>query len=114
MNKEIALFIDTAKWIFAKTYATTWPHEYTLLRDTDLKKEFIDFAKLINTQGYSGTFYNRQMIYYRHIDMVYWTMDDNIEETDLINRVHISGTYESRLKNGTLPENRGNTYDTVR
>lgn len=103
MNKNIESFIENTKWIFAKTYAKTWPHEYTLLKDTDKKEIFLEFVKLINTNGYKEMFYKREMTYYKHKDMVYWTMDESIEKIDLINRVHESGTYAARLKNGTLP-----------
>jgi len=104
LTEDIEKFIKSAKWIFAKTYEKTWPHEYTLLKDAIDKSVFFDFVKLINTQGYKEYFYTREQIYYKYKDMVYWTMDKTIEETNLINRVHENGTYEARLRAGTLPE----------
>jgi hypothetical protein len=38
--------------------------------------------------------------------LVYWTMGAPIEETTIINRCPKEGTYEYRLKMGTLPENK--------
>jgi hypothetical protein len=33
----------------------------------------------------------------------YWTMGAPVEETIIINRCTVEGSYENRLKNGTLP-----------
>jgi len=104
MNEDIKCFLNSAKWIFAKTYAKSWPHEYTLLKDSEDKNIFIDFVRLINTEGYLGKFYDRDQVYFEYENMIYWTMDETIETTDLINRVHKNMSYEYRLKNNMLPE----------
>ena len=44
-------FINKQNWIFAKTYAGTWPHEYIVEEQVD-KKMFIKFANHIDNFGY--------------------------------------------------------------
>jgi len=33
LPKYLAMFIKESSWMFAKTYARTWPHEYIVNRD---------------------------------------------------------------------------------
>ena len=41
--------------------------------------------------------------YFDEEELTYWTMGAPIEETTIINRCKKEGTYEERLKKGTLP-----------
>ena len=55
-------FIMDSRWTFAKTYASTWPHEYIVQEngDSDL---FVEFAHRIDTYGYTSNFYQTPLIY---------------------------------------------------
>lgn len=103
MNQELKDFIANANWIFAKTYASTWPHEYILLKDVANKDLFYSLVKLIKKEGYLGKFYSKELTYYDFDNKVYWTMDDTLENTTLINRCDKDSTYEIREKEGRLP-----------
>jgi len=35
LQKEQIKFIEDSEWIFAKTYAETWPHEYIVQERVD-------------------------------------------------------------------------------
>ena len=96
-------FISITKWTFAKTYAKTWPHEYIVRERVD-KNLFLQLVRHIRTNGYEGKFYQKPITYFDEAGMVYWTMGEPIEETDIINRCKKEDSYEARLKNGTLPE----------
>ena len=61
--EELKKEIDEQKWIFAKTYAKTWPHEY-IVRDKVDENLFLELVKHIRTQGYVGKFYNNEYIYF--------------------------------------------------
>ena len=100
---DIKNFIDNAHWIFAKTYAKTWPHHY-ILRDRVDEDLFIQMVKHIRRYGYEGPFYNKKYIYFEEDGYVYWTMGAPIEETTIINRCTKENTYEYRLKMGILPK----------
>jgi hypothetical protein len=80
-------YISSVRWIFAKTYAETAPHEYTLRKEKpDLDGDFVRFAQLIRSEGYDDQFWNQT---HRYLDIdghQYWTMGDAIENTILINR----------------------------
>ncbi len=94
---EIKSFISNTSWIFAKTYANTWPHEYIVQEkvDNDL---FIKLAKHIDTFGYEEYFYKKKMTYFDYDGYVYWHMEN------IINRCITSETYWVREKEGRLPE----------
>ena len=109
---EIKAFMKANKWIFAKTYADTWPHHYLVIDRVDNKDLFSKMAAHIRQYGYLGTFYKTPITYYEEDGMVYWTMvppegDPKwypVEKENIINRCPKEDTYESRLAKGTLPK----------
>jgi hypothetical protein len=96
LQKEQIKFIEDSEWIFAKTYAKTWPHEYIVQErvDNDL---FLALAEHIDTHGYEGSFYDTKQIYWDYNGLTYWHMGN------IINRCTKSETYEQRKKEGRLP-----------
>ncbi len=93
MTQEQAIeIINTSKWIFAKTYANTAPHEYTLLRDAD-QDTFDAFVAYINSNLVRERFY-RTWFYYCYIgEYKYWTMEKPGDQCELINRAKIENVY---------------------
>lgn len=87
-EKEFDKFINQFQWIFAKTYADKAPHEYIVLSKVGLiyKDEFIKIAQFIRDKGFKAYYYSREGYYYKIGENYYWTMDDKVEDTDLINR----------------------------
>ena len=81
-------FINQFQWTFAKTYAQKGPHEYVVLEKVGLKykDEFIKIAQFIRDKGFKALYYRREGYYYRVDENYYWTMDERVEDTDLINR----------------------------
>lgn len=83
----IRKYIASVRRIFAKTYAATAPHEYTLRKEKpELDVDFVSFVKLIRAEGYDAKFWNKT---HRYLDVdghQYWTMGTPIEDTILINR----------------------------
>ncbi|MGI9255305.1 MAG: hypothetical protein ACR2PY_00035 [Salinispira sp.] len=100
--EHLAKFIDEAHWIFAKTYAATWPHEY-IVRQRVNDALFVEFVRHTRDYGYVGNFYRQAIPYYDVGDMVYWTMGAAIENTTIINRCRKDQTYEYRLAHNNLP-----------
>lgn len=103
-NEILMGFISSVKWTYAKTMPE-WPHEYIVRSKVD-DKLFVDSVNHIRAFGYVGSFYKMSITYFDHDGMVYWTMGAPIEETIIINRCKKENSYEERLKNGTLPENK--------
>jgi hypothetical protein len=99
-------FVQVTKWTFAKTYAATWPHEY-MVRDRVDEALFVELVTHIRTHGYEGKFYRMSITYFDEGGMTYWTMGGPITETGVVNRCPKEATYEVRLKNGTLPPDKG-------
>ena len=94
-------FIESSQWTFAKTMPE-WPHEY-LVRGRVDKVLFEDLVRHIRQHGFEGRFYQRALTYFAEDGLLYWTMGEPIKETIIINRCNEEGSYENRLKNGTLP-----------
>ncbi|HOC31668.1 MAG TPA: hypothetical protein PKK84_05455 [Armatimonadota bacterium] len=99
--EPIKAFIDTTTWTFAKTMPL-WPHEY-IVRDRVDRALFEAVVRHIRQYGFEGRFYQRPITYFAEDGLLYWTMGAPIEETIIINRCREEDSYESRLKNGTLP-----------
>ena len=102
LPEPLADFINESTWVFAKTYAATWPHEYIIRERVD-EKLFLSLVKHIGEFGYVDKFYKRDMIYFDYDDKVYWTMGEGINETKIINRCEPTQTYAYRLANDDLP-----------
>lgn len=83
-------YIVSVKWIFAKTYASTAPHEYTRVREHEsLKEEFYWFIEFIRKNGYRKKFGSYTYTYYNLDGYKYWTMGAPVKQTVLINRVKL-------------------------
>jgi len=96
LSDELKGFIKNSTWIFAKTYAETWPHEYIVQEkvDNDL---FLKLAAHIDTFGYESEFYDAKHIYFDFDGNTYWHMEN------IINRCAESETYRRRKAEGRLP-----------
>jgi len=95
MDAKIKKFIDSADWIFAKTYAKTAPHEYAVRgKNQHLEDEFVYFVKFIRKHGYKEKFWSRTYTYYDVGEYKYWTMGNPIDETTIINRAELKYSSE--------------------
>ena len=101
---KLKKFIDEVFWTFAKTMPE-WPHEY-IVRKNVSDELFIETFEHIRENGCQGRYYDQQYIYFEEDGLIYWTMGAPIADTTIINRTKVENSYENRLKNGTLPENR--------
>lgn len=79
-----------------------WPHEY-LVRDRVDRVLFAALARHIRQYGIEQRFYQRALTYLAEDGLLYWTVEGPVEETMIINRCKEEGSYENRLRNGTLP-----------
>ena len=97
LPEELIEFIEKVTWIFAKTYAQTWPHEYIVQEKVD-NELFLKLAAHIDTCGYEDYFYKTPQIYFKHKGYTYWHMGD------IINRCISKDTYHQRKKDNRLPK----------
>ena len=102
----LRVFVNQQEWTFAKTYASTWPHEY-LVRDHVDEDLFTRLVQHIRTFGREESFYSKRFIYFHEAGMAYWTMGAPIDQTTIVNRCKEEQTYEYHLMHHTLPESRG-------
>ena len=102
LPKTLLDFVDSTAWVFAKTYAKTWPHEYIVREQVD-EDRFVELVRHIRNHGYLGKFYAKDITYLDCTNLVYWTMGASIEETTVINRCRKEQSYEYRLAHNDLP-----------
>ena len=77
LSEKLRKFIKESNWIFAKTYATTWPHEYIVQEQVD-NNLFLALARYIDSFGYESNFNNIKYMYYDYEGHSYWNMDNII------------------------------------
>jgi hypothetical protein len=100
---DVRSFVKSTSWTFAKTYASTWPHEY-VVRTSDNAAMVLALARHIFEHGTDGRFYSQVRKYHHEGGKVYWFMDATPEAATLVNRCEEAQTYEARLEAGTLPK----------
>lgn len=89
--EDLTWWLRTAEqlaWIWARTYADSAPHDYVVLGRTAglTRQDFVRAAKVIHTFGEPGRFYRSTNIYLTHGRYRWWTMDADLDDTNLINR----------------------------
>jgi hypothetical protein len=94
-NEQIENFIATNKWIFAKSYAKTTPHEYCLFKYTPNKTEFNDFVFYMKGNLTKERFFSVYFSYFYFGDYKYWTMEKPGEQAILINRAPKNKSYDN-------------------
>lgn len=99
LSEELMSFIKNQEWVFAKTYAESWPHEYIVQErvDNDL---YLELANHIDSFGYEDYFYKMKQTYFDYNGFTYWHMEN------IINRCIENDTYHKREKEGRLPEDK--------
>lgn len=95
-SEALKQFIEDSVWIFAKTYATTWPHEYIVQEKVD-NALFLELASHIDAFGYEAEFYSTMQTYFNSDGNTYWHMGN------IINRCAETETYSRRRAEGRLP-----------
>lgn len=99
LSDNLKDFIKKQNWIFAKTYAETWPHEYIVQERVD-NELFLELADHIDKFGYEDYFYKTKQIYFEYNILTYWHMGN------IINRCVEKDTYRYRKNMGMLPEDK--------
>ena len=99
---ELKQFIANLKWTYAKTMPD-WPHYYIVRSKVD-EPLFVKLVEHIRIYGYQGPFYDKSITYFEEDGLIYWTMGNPIDETTILNRAWKEDSYDTRLKNGTLPK----------
>ena len=104
-HETFRAFILRHEWTFAKTYAAFCPHEYIVMKRLPPEEHplFPVIARFIREKGFTAEYGHlgpRQ--YYIVDDYYYWTMDKEVEDTDLINRAKLSDFDFVETDHGTI------------
>src|SRR5947208_17072918 len=83
-------FIAARKWQYARTYAKSFPHEYTVRNWHPDEAAFQEFVQLIRTHGEARKFFSKTYIYMEFDGHKYWTMGAPIPDTTVLNREPLS------------------------
>lgn len=90
-------YIAMVRWQFATTMPQ-WPHEYTVLQwRQDLEPQFRAFVALIHSHGIVKPWprdSSSPRYHHKYLELgewEYWTMDERVDETALVNRALLAG-----------------------
>lgn len=97
LPENLQEFIESVDWVFAKTYAKTWPHEYIVQEQVD-NDLFLQLADFIDTHGYDEYFYEKKQRYLDYNGYTYWHMGN------IINRCVEKDTFHRRKEDNRLPK----------
>src|SRR5690349_2029028 len=105
-----------ASWTWAKTYATTAPHEYVVMGRTEglTGDDYIRAGRVIRTFGRPAKFYGMTNVYLTRPDgrRKWWTMDPDVTQTTLINQATTDRVYG--VQNAPVTDSPFNTpYDAI-
>lgn len=103
--QEAEKFVNSLRWQYAKNYPQC-PQEYTCLAwKPEIQQKLIDFANLIQREGYTEKWSGRESKALNIGEMKYWTMDFPIEKTDLLNRAYFDENLRAQIAEFVQSEN---------
>ena len=93
MNKQQVIdFLDKQNWIFAESYAQTYPHCYINKNKLEDKEGFVEVIQFIRRNGIVKQFYSKQYIYLEIGEYEYWDMGRPDRATIILNKAIIDDT----------------------
>ena len=97
-ERDFRKFVDGSKWVVAKTYEQSSPHEYIIINPNDSRrKEFTDALKFLFENGVREAFYQKSYMRYILDNRKYWSMEQSFDEVDdetiVLNRTRPENTY---------------------
>jgi hypothetical protein len=105
MNLEEAkIYVQTLKWVEAKSYSDTFPHKYTTRTRVDDEYKFEEFLWCIRDNGILKTFYTKQYIYLELDGYEYWEMGRPIKAVQVLNRAIINDAASYRNPKPSVTE----------
>ncbi len=99
MNKTIVReFIKNVEWVWAKSYADTFPHYYTTRDRVGDDELFNAVLQYMREKGEIKSFFKFEHIYYGIDGWEYWEMGRPIKATVVLNRVEIAEGQVHRMR----------------
>lgn len=93
---EAREFLQSAPWIYAKSYSESFPHYYTTrdrVRDDQAFESFIEFMR---DNAKIKSFYSKQYLYFEDGGFEYWEMGRPKKAVQVINKALIDDTKKYR------------------
>jgi len=95
-SDRFGTWIGMREWVFAKTYAETAPHEYTIRQDDD--EDFKRAVAVIRENGYQEYYWKTLITYMDFDGRKYWTMGAPVEETVIVNRAPLDCPFNKQRR----------------
>ena len=102
--QEVQNFLDNQNWIFAKSYADTFPHSYLRKTDIEDQETFVNVIKYIRKNGKVKSFYTKHYVYLEIGKYEYWDMGRPDRTTIILNRAEIDDNARYRFPMPTEEE----------
>jgi len=87
--KKAREFIKNIKWVFAKSYSKTFPHEYTTRDRTNDDMLFESFIYYARENSTIKSFFSKQYLYYELDGYEYWEMGRPVKAVQVLNKAPI-------------------------
>ena len=110
--EEARRFIEEHEWIYAKTYADTFPHEYTVRKKAKDNERFDLFIKFMRDNSKIKSFFKKEYLYCEIDGIEYWEMGRPISNVEVINRAPINDNADYRFPS-PHKENWQKLYDAL-
>jgi len=94
--EEAKIWITQQEFVYAKSYAKTFPHHYTT-KDRCDRQKFEEFITLIREYGKCKSFFKKQMLYLELDEYEYWEMGRPIKAVVVLNRAIINDNERYRI-----------------
>lgn len=88
--QEAKDWLNSQDWIFAKSYATTFPHRYTTRKKCKSPELFECVLHFIRDKAKLKTFHRKQYLYCEIDGFEYWEMGRPIPAVQVLNRAPIN------------------------
>lgn len=85
--EEAKEFLSYQDFIFAKSYADTFPHSYLQRKKCKEEDKYEDFLHLIREQGKVYHFFSKQYVYLEINGFLYWEVGRPIKCVQVLNKV---------------------------
>ena len=95
--REAEIWVAEQQWVWAKSYAESYPHFYTTRQLSEDESEFEDFLRLIRKEGVLKTFWKKQYLYLPIGEFEYWEMGRPIPAVQVLNKAPIDDKQKFRF-----------------
>lgn len=86
---KVESFLNSAPWVYAKSYSKSFPHYYTTRDRVKNNLLFESFIEYMRDNAKIKSFHSKQYLYFEHNGFEYWEMGRPKKAVQVINKAKI-------------------------